>query len=144
MPRPPNIPNRKLPSQVKSAPIQNQIALLIEQGLAFHRQGKFNEAQALYESILKIQVNHFDALQLLGAIFTQTKQSIKAIEILTKALQINPNYAIAYYNRGLTYDNLSKYSSALADYTKAIQINPNYADAYYNRGNTYRNLSKYS
>ena len=143
MPRPPNIPNRKILSQVRSAPIQNQIALLIEQGLAFHRQGKFNEAQALYESILKIQVNHFDALQLLGAIFTQTKQSIKAIEILTKALQINPNYAASYSNRGIALQDLRRYDEALLSYDKAISINPNYAEAYSNRGNTLKELQRY-
>ncbi|WP_310485543.1 tetratricopeptide repeat protein [Chamaesiphon sp. VAR_48_metabat_403] len=52
-----------------------------------------------------------------------------------RAIQINPNYANAYYNlANLKKNNLQDYQGALADYNRAIQINPNYADAYNNRG----------
>jgi tetratricopeptide (TPR) repeat protein len=73
MPRPPNIPQRKLPTPVKSASQENQLASLIAQGLALHHQGKFNEAKAFYEKVLGIQKNNFGALQLLGALSVQTK-----------------------------------------------------------------------
>jgi len=46
----------------------------------------------------------------------------------------NPDYAIAYYNRGFVKDKLKDYSGAIADYNKAIGLDPNYAAAYYNRG----------
>ena len=53
-----------------------------------------------------------------------------AISDYTKAIEINPNYAKAYYNRGLTKRNLKDFNGAISDYTKAIEINPNYAKAY--------------
>ena len=59
-----------------------------------------------------------------------------AIENLTKAIEINPEYAEAYNNRGNAKKNLLKYQEAIADYNKAIEINPKDAVAYYNRGNT--------
>ena len=61
-----------------------------------------------------------------------------AIADYTKAIEINPNEAIAYYNRGLAKYYLKDYYGAVADYTKAIEINPNDGDTYYNRG-----LAKY-
>ena len=67
---------------------QDLVVLLIEQGFNLHQHGKFKEAQALYEQALAMDPNHFDALQLLGTLFTQTKHFTKAVEFLTKALQI--------------------------------------------------------
>ena len=57
----------------------------------------------------------------------------------TKALRINPDYAIAYLFRGNAYHALGKYEDAISDYTMSIRIDPNYADAYYKRG-----ISNYS
>ena len=56
------------------------------------------------------------------------------MQTLTKAIELNPNYAKAYYNRGIAKFDLQDYKGAIADYTKAIELNPNYAKAYYNRG----------
>ena len=121
----------------------NRVALLTQQGLAFHQQGRLTEAQAIYEEILAIQANHFDALQLLSAIFIQTKQFTKAVDYLTKALQINPAFAEAYYNRGLALGHLKRLDEALASYDQAIRFKPDYVDAHSNRGNTLQDLKRY-
>ncbi len=60
-----------------------------------------------------------------------------ALSDYSKAIDINPNYADAYNNRGNLYSDLQKYELALSDYSKAIDINPNYAMAYNNRGVVY-------
>jgi tetratricopeptide (TPR) repeat protein len=57
-----------------------------------------------------------------------------AIEVFTQIIASAPHHALAYYNRGIIYEELGDTSSALGDYTKAIEINPNYAEAYNNRG----------
>ncbi len=51
-----------------------------------------------------------------------------------KAIEINPQYADAYYNRGNAKRDLKDYQGAIADYSKAIQNDPQFADAYANRG----------
>lgn len=57
-----------------------------------------------------------------------------AIADYNKAIEINPNHADAYNNRGNTRYKLGDQQRAIAEHNKAIEINPNYADAYYNRG----------
>ena len=57
-----------------------------------------------------------------------------AIINFTKAIELDPKYANAYFNRGIAYSSLKKYPEALADYTKAIELDPKYVKAYYNRG----------
>ena len=43
-----------------------------------------------------------------------------AIEYYTKALNLNPKYFKAYFNRGFAYDKLGQYDKAIYDYSKAI------------------------
>ncbi len=56
-----------------------------------------------------------------------------AIMAFTKAIEINPNYAEAYHERGLAYDAIGEYDRAISDYNKAIEINPKYEKAYNHR-----------
>ncbi|MEL6526262.1 MAG: tetratricopeptide repeat protein, partial [Chloroflexota bacterium] len=52
----------------------------------------------------------------------------------TKAIELKPDYANAYNNRGVVREAQGDESGAIADYTKAISLKPDYAMAYYNRG----------
>ena len=51
-----------------------------------------------------------------------------------KAIELKPNPATSYYNRGRSKYYLKDYYGAIEDYNKAIELNPNAADAYNNRG----------
>jgi tetratricopeptide (TPR) repeat protein len=61
----------------------------------------------------------------------------KAIAGYTKALDINPNLAKAYNNRGVAYAEEGSLSRAIADFTMAIANNLKDAEAYNNRGHAY-------
>ena len=61
----------------------------------------------------------------------------QAIADYSKAIQLNPGYAEAYYSRGCAYDGIGEYDKAIADYKKTIELDPNHASAYYNRGLAY-------
>jgi len=61
----------------------------------------------------------------------------EALNAYNKAIDLNPNDASAYNNRGLAYDNLDKDDLAIADYVKAIELNPKYGDAFNNLAKTY-------
>jgi len=119
------------------------IASLVQQGISLHQQGSFEEAQVIYEQILKSQPGHFDAMQLLGVLFVQIKKYLEAIELLSKALEINPNHAGAYSNRGIALKELRRFDEALASYDQAISVNPGYLDAYSNRGNVLQELKRF-
>ena len=61
----------------------------------------------------------------------------QAVSEVTRAIEIDPNYVIAYKNRGLVYEQENNYDAAISDYTKTIEINPKDADAYALRANAY-------
>ena len=124
-------------------PSQTKVATLTQKGIALHQQGNLTEAQVMYEQILVIQPDHFDALQLLGVLFAQVKKYPQAVEFLSKALEINPNHAGANNNKGNALKELKRFDEALASYDQAIKINPDYVDAYINRGNLLRDLKQF-
>ena len=66
-----------------------------------------------------------------------------AIRDYDKAIELDPNYAAAYNNRGNSYATLMQYERSIQNYDKAIELNPNDAAAYNNRGNSYHNLKQY-
>jgi tetratricopeptide (TPR) repeat protein len=51
-----------------------------------------------------------------------------------KAIELNPDFAYAYNNRGLTYYDLMMYNEAIEDYYKAIELNPDFDIAHANLG----------
>ena len=67
-----------------------------------------------------------------------------AIQLLTKAIELNPKYADAYGTRGIAYSFIKQYSKAIKDFNKAIELNPEDDGAYLNRGTTYADLGQYS
>ena len=67
----------------------------------------------------------------------------EALNAYDKVLELNPNDASAYYNRGLAYDNLDKNDLAIADYSKAIELNPEYGDAFKNLAKNFSRRGDY-
>ena len=57
-----------------------------------------------------------------------------AIEDLNKSIQLDPDNAAAYVNRGVAKYTLGDYRGAIEDYNKAIQLDPYDAQLYANRG----------
>ena len=74
--------------------------------VALHQQGKIQEAQALYESIIKHQPNHADALHLLGVIYHQTGHVDRAVQLIGQAITLNPKEVGYYINRGNALQSL--------------------------------------
>ena len=54
----------------------------------------------------------------------------KAIEDYTKAIELDPKFAEAYYHRGCSWYEVDKFEDSISDLSKAIEINPS-ADHYY-------------
>ncbi|WP_148686322.1 tetratricopeptide repeat protein [Candidatus Nitrosocosmicus hydrocola] len=60
--------------------------------------------------------------------------SYNATAEIENKIEINPQYADAYNNKGLSLYYLGNNQEAIACYDKAIEINPEYDLAYYNKG----------
>jgi tetratricopeptide (TPR) repeat protein len=75
---------------------------------------------------------------------TKARRPEQAISYLTKAIELNPQYAEAFYNRGNRYADLRQHERAIADYDRAIELDPKCARAINNRGNARLWLGQYA
>ena len=58
----------------------------------------------------------------------------RAIADFTEAIELQPDFADAYYNRGIAYHEKREYDRAIVDYTMTIGLKPDLVEAYNNRG----------
>ena len=95
------------------------------------------------------QLTDAEKIALAKKIFSEAGRLFKngdhegATKLLTKAIELNPNFDKAYYNRGNAYQHLQQYERAIKDYDKAIHLNSVLSEAYSNRGNAYQHLKQY-
>src|ERR1700687_5711513 len=109
-------------------------------GLTLHKQGKLSEAATIYKEILRDDENHFDAIHLLGVVSLQTGNFHNAVELLSRAITLNPNVAGVHSNCGTALASLKRLNEAILSFDKAIALKPDYAEVYSNRGNALQNL----
>ena len=67
----------------------------------------------------------------------------EAINLYSKAIELNPNVAIYYGNRSMAYLRTECFGAALRDATNAIALDRNYVKGYYRRAEAYMSLGKF-
>jgi tetratricopeptide (TPR) repeat protein len=61
----------------------------------------------------------------------------KAKELDAKTPEINNKLAVAYNNRGLTFNDKKEWDKAIADFDSAVELDPKLSNAYNSRGSAY-------
>ncbi len=105
----------------------------------YHSEKNSQETQTPAQDNLKLAEQKVTE----GLSAADNKNFSQAIALYTQALELAPNYSVAYYNRGTSNRELKNYQSALDDYNKVIQLTPELWQAYTALALTYFNLQKY-
>jgi tetratricopeptide (TPR) repeat protein len=135
--------------------VENNAEAYNTRGLAHKRKGQLDQAISDYNKAIEINPRHAEAYVNRGVAyymkgehdyFTRLKKLQlarsavadsnynQAISDCTKAIEIDPRIAEAYYSRGRAWAMKDDYDEAISDYNKAIEIDPRIAEAYYSRG----------
>ena len=120
------------------------LPLALQRAAIAYQRGDWSEAERLCRLILDARADYFDALLLLGAIVAQTRRTLEAVELLSRAVAVNSNSAEAYSNLGNALADLKRDEEALESYQRAIVLKPASADLYINRGNLLAGLKRYA
>jgi tetratricopeptide (TPR) repeat protein len=116
---------------------------MLQRALTLHRQGQLARARSVYEEILGVQPQHFDALHLSGVVAIQTNNPELALALIAKAIDVHPGNAAVHCNHGSALEALGRTDAALASFARAISINPDYLEAHFNRANVLHKLERY-
>lgn len=92
-----------------------------------------------------IDLSHSDYLYMCrGTIYFDKSDYDMAIVDIKRAIELNPDFAVAYNIRGNSYAGKGNHDQAIEDYTKAIELKSDIAAPYFNRGKSYLNKGEYN
>jgi len=94
---------------------------------------EITEDQEKQAEALKTEANEY---------FKQEKFQ-QAVDLYTKAIEINPKKAVYHANRSIANLRLENFGYALSDASKSIECDKNYLKAYYRRAAAHMALGKY-
>lgn len=93
--------------------------------LFYQDNGIMQKALDTYYDIINIKPDHADALHNVGYINLVYKESYEdALSLFDKAIEAEPDFYQAYYNRGVTYELMGEGEKAKKDFEKVLEINP--------------------
>ena len=127
----------------KKDSINNSKEDILIQAIKYHLDGDIQKAEKYYKNCIEQGINDPIIFSNYGSILKHYGKLNEAEFSQRKAIQLNPDFAEAYYNLGNTLNELGKRKEAEIFIRKAIKIKPNYIDAYYNLGNILRRLGKF-
>ncbi|MGQ4649735.1 tetratricopeptide repeat protein [Lyngbya aestuarii] len=83
------------------------------------------------------------ALNYCGYLYRLLEEYPKAVSHHSEAIQLIPEEAEYWADRGTTYFFMKRYEEAIADFNRAIELKPEYQWAIAYRGETYRLMERY-
>lgn len=94
-------------------------------GDALRQLGRIDEAGAVYEAVMKTEKDPpGEILNNLGLIRFQQGRANEAVNLLRRALAVNPKLPDAQFNLGLVLVRLGRPAEALAGLEEALRLNP--------------------
>jgi len=105
-------------------------------GKLYQDLGELDLAKEQYQNLITIDPNSYPAYNNLGYIaFYFENNYEEAVRLYSKAIELNPTYYQAWFNRGLAYEWMDDFKNARKDYQQSLSINPNYEKAINNLNN---------
>lgn len=120
----------------------DRLSQWLSEGVAFHRQGRIDDALRCYHKVLKKLPRHFTAAYLAGVGHLLRGEPAEARRLLAVAVNENPTNIDAQADYGTALAMTGAPDAALAAFDRALAINPRHPGACLNRANTLATLNR--
>ena len=118
------------------------IEKIINQAIQFQLQGKISKAANYYQNFINQGLKDHRIFSNYGVILEDLGKRQEAEVSYRKAIEIEPDFAMAHCNLGNILKDLGKLKDAELSTRKAIEIEPDFAEAYSNLGNILKDFGK--
>lgn len=99
-------------------------------GIWLQNHEMIKDALIQYDALLIIDPQNKNAWYNIGYINLVYLQNFNtAVDKFTKAIECDPTYAEAWYNRGLAYEEMKQFQNARENYAEALKLKHNYENA---------------
>lgn len=117
---------------------KNEAEIKVNEGIALHDEGKYNDALDKYEEALKLDKNNLIAISEKAMTLEALKKYDEAIELCKLAISIYSKEDIKtiYITYGNSLDHSKRTKEALKIYDEGIKKYPNYYQLYFNKAIT--------
>ncbi len=96
----------------------------IQRAVALHREGRLDEAAALYRDLLNTAPEHGAVLHNLGVVLGEQGEPAAALGLFDRAIAAEPDYVHAHVNRGGALQSLGRLEDAAMSYQRALVLQP--------------------
>jgi tetratricopeptide (TPR) repeat protein len=117
---------------------------LLEVGSSAVKNGDYDVAISAFNSVVLRDSKCVEAHHIREYIYKYYDYYGEGVKAFDRAIDLKPESAEAYYNRGCTYRrDVDDVRQAIRHFTKAIELRSDYAEAYNNRGDLYGDVGDY-
>ena len=109
---------------------------LYNKSLCLQNMGENEEAAYMAQNEINAGNESASAYNILGNASFAKNNFPEAIEYYSKAIELDGEVSLYWYNRANSKAMLKKHAEAMPDYNKAIELEKTNADYYFNRGTT--------
>ena len=106
-----------------------------QKAISLINEGNLPEAEIIYRSLIEEGTTNHIVYANLAAIRKLQGKSEGVIELLNKAIYLEPNLPEAHNNLGVTLKESGETDAAINSYNNALSLDPTYPDAHNNLGN---------
>ena len=104
---------------------------------------QFHDAVTLYQKAIRQRPGDPICFANLAACYNEQGLPLLGLRVSDQAIQLKPDYAEAWSNRGNALHKLKRNEEAIASHERALELKPDYVEAWSNRGNALNDLKRY-
>jgi len=130
----------RMAQRPRAAP--DKFLTLLQKGIGLQQQRRFAEAEYCYQTVLRDNPRHPDALNLLSTLAIEAKRPDEAIKLSERALRELPKQPLYLNNLGSAHLLARNLVAAEAALQRALRLAPNLVDALCNLGRVNKLLNR--
>lgn len=113
-----------------------------DKAVRLHRQGDLAGAETLYIRLLAADPAAFAPRHFLGIVRAQQGRPQEALALIAAALEIDPDAAPAWLNRGNILSAIGQHADAITSYDHALALRPGEVETLHNRARTFLDMGR--